>query len=169
MEFFLVTSRPKESTVKILLENYSGFSLFLVQNCSFWSLGEKWKNFKMFRLKETLPSLCLPFASSPSPFFTFLPLFVSFFLLSIYQASFQRENFPWRSWNITFKEVSYGWVVEQNIHYKNNIFLSYSPVLYFWIIWMHVWFKRSLCLAQVRKYFDTCGTNQNFASCPHLP
>ena len=60
---FLVTSRPKESKVKILLENYSGFSLSPVQNWSFWSLGEKLKNFKMFCLKETLPSLCLPFAS----------------------------------------------------------------------------------------------------------
>ena len=86
------------------------------------------------------------------PFFSlFCPFLLVFFLLSIYQASFQRENFPWRSWNITFKEVSYGWVVERNIHYNNNIFLSYSPVLYFWIIWMHVCFKRSLCLAQVRK------------------
>ena len=101
-------------------------------------------------------------------FFTFLPVFVSFFLLNIFQASFQSENFPWRSSNITFKEVSYGWVVERNIHY-NSFPVLYSPVLYFWIIWMHIWFKRSIWLAQVRKYFDTCGTNQNFALCQHLP
>ena len=76
---FLVTSRPKESKVKILLENYSGFSLSPVQNWSFWSLGQKWKNFKIFCLKETLPSLCLPVASSPSPFFHFFAPFCLFF------------------------------------------------------------------------------------------
>ena len=88
---FLAKRIKSKKTIRKLfwLQSVHGAKLQLLK------FGEKGQNFKMFCLKETLPFLFLPFASSPSHFFSlFCPMLLVFFLLSIYQASFQGENFP---------------------------------------------------------------------------
>ena len=153
---FLAKRIKSEKTIRKLfwLQSVRGAKLQLLK------FGEKGQNFKMSCLKETLPFLFLPFASSPSHIFSlFCPLLLVFFAEHL-PGFISGGKFSLKIMKYNF-QGSILWMGGGTKCSLWQLSCLSRLFLYFWIILMWVWFSHINC-----QILTLWGSNKSFARNP---